>query len=255
MVMNKLIKGLFLISLLFFVRCNKKPDLIICTVIDPFYGKPIAGARVALIETKESIFGLLEECKTMAEFTTDENGKVFFERIKLSNKGSRSYWLRLKSAYNETLTNANDCVIISRDLEVPKSANSLELQMVYVPGYQTGWVIKVTNLNPTGTTPVNKDSLSVRIVNDFDFIDGWGGSNGVSTQNGSKKLVGEYTSSVHKFTNTPNTVKYPGDAFYPITYGKQKVLVHKRKNGITSDTSYIEIVSHKEEIHEFIVEW
>ena len=253
MVMNKLIKGLFLISLLFFVRCNKKPDLIICTVIDPFYGKPIAGARVALIETKESIYGLLEECKTMAEFTTDENGKVLFERIKLSINGKRSYWLRLKSAYDETLTNANDCVIISRDLEVPKSANSMELQMVYVPGYQTGWVIKVNNLKPTSSNPAIKDSLSVRILNDFDFIEGWGGSSGVSSSNGSKKLVGEYSAVVHP--STPATFKYPGDAFYPITYGKQKVLVHKRKNGITSDTSYTEIVSHKEEIHEFIVEW
>jgi len=252
-VRSKIFIFLSLVGLLSWSGCNKRPDFISCTVIDPFYGQPIAGALLSLVETEHDLFGQLKACNTMGDFTTDNQGRVLIESVKLSNKAKRRYWIRLKTAHNVVLNNANDCVIIQRDLEVPKTAQGIELKLIHVPSFQTGWVIKVNNLKPTSSNPAIKDSLSVRILNDFDFIEGWGGSSGVTTSNGSKKLVGEYSAVVHP--STPATFKYPGDAFYPITYGKQKVVVHKRKNGVVTDTSYTEIVSHTEQIHEFVINW
>ncbi len=242
----------FFVLCLVCLTCKKRPTEIKVVVYDPFYDQQIGGSEIAFVEIRQNAVTNEYGCKTLKQVTMNSTGEGFINDAKLKKRDNYAYVLRVSKAYGESVRNKGYCGIRPDDELLPKTNGSIAVKLIYVPPFQTGWAIKIVSLKANGFGSFASDSISVRIFHDFAFVEGWNNINNGSQLNGSKQEVG---SLMFKAPTNFDIIKYPESAYFPIFYGKQKVVVYKRKSGIVKDTSYTEIVRHDEHIHEFVVQW
>lgn len=254
--MRKYVTLVLLLILIFTLgNCNKEPKYVFVKIYDPFYCRGVAGSEISIIELHGDIPLNNFNCKTLKHITMDSNGEGFIEGVKFRSREKYAYILKLSKAYGSVAQGADICGIGLEDKEIPKTNGTASLQIIYVPPFQTGWAIKIVNLKSNATSSYANDSISVRVYHDFDYVEGWDNKYRSSQFNGSKSKAAELSIHLPSAQNRPDSIKYPESAYFPIMYGKLKVLVYKRKSGIVKDTIYNEIVRHDESIHEFLVRW
>ncbi|MBL7921599.1 MAG: hypothetical protein JNJ40_14890 [Bacteroidia bacterium] len=254
--MNKLTAIiLFLISAFALSTCRKKPESILIKVYNPFYDEGVAGAEISVIETKENSITKNYECQTLKHVTMNSQGEALFYDTKLRKGDKYTYVVRVSKAYDATVSNANLCGNFEGDNVIPKTNSSVSVQIIYVPPFQAGWAIKIINLNVGGFGSFSNDSISVRVFQDFGYVEGWDDQYKGSQFNGSKREIASLNLSPLSVPNNTDIVKYPESQFFPTYFGKHKVLVYKKKSGIVTSTTYTEVIRHDEFIHEFVVAW
>lgn len=246
---------LLLLFALSLSTCTKKPESIKVQVYNPFYDQGVAGAEITLVETKENSFTKNFECQVLQEVRTDAQGEALIEKAKLKKKDNYTYVVKVNKAYNETVRNAGLCGNFLGDHVLPKTNEAITMQLIYMPPFQTGWSIKITNLKGSGFGSSSKDSISVRVFQDFGFVEGWDDQFNGSQFNGSKREIGSLNLNPAGVPINADSVSYPQSQFFPTPFGKHKVVVYKKKSGVVTTNTYTETILHTEFIHEFVVAW
>jgi hypothetical protein len=254
--MRRLIALTFLFALVLgLCTCNKRPEGIAIKLYNPFYDQGIAGSEIVLVEIHENTITKNYECKALLHVTMDSQGEGFIDGAKLKKRANYTYVLRASKAYDVDIKNVDYPGILPEDKVLPKINGTMNIQVLYVPPFRTGWVIKIVNLNSDGFGSSPSDSISVRINQDFGYVEGWNNQYNGSKFNGSKNEVVAYLLKSPYPPNHPDTVKFPESAYFNIHFGKHNVKVVKRKSDVVTTTTYSEVVLHDEFIHEFVVKW
>lgn len=243
------------ISLFVLCACNKKPELISIKVYDPFYDRGVEGAQVTLVAIKGNTQTHEYNCDPIKYIATDSEGQGFIKDAKFRKNEKFTYILKVSRAYDADVKSAGICGIRAEDAELPKTDGTVDVQLLYVAPFQTGWAIKITNLKTNGFGKAPDDSIAVKIFDDFGYVEGWDNQYQGSQFNGSKREAAAFSLKMFPGLVTEEVAKFPESAYYPMHYGKHKVSVRKRKGGIVRDTTYTETVRHDEFIHEFVVKW